>query len=73
MSKTGSSPRVGGAVARRSLLAGAALVPTLAGCSMFEDDEKPMLAGHRTDVLSSGGKLEIRPYPHYGSRTHYGV
>ncbi|MFT8336578.1 MAG: PQQ-binding-like beta-propeller repeat protein [Acetobacter orientalis] len=64
MSKTGSSPRVGGAVARRSLLAGAALVPTLAGCSMFEDDEKPMLAGHRTDVLSSGGKLEIDKEDH---------
>ncbi|MGO2958964.1 MAG: outer membrane protein assembly factor BamB family protein [Acetobacter sp.] len=64
MSKIRSSNRVNGRMARRSLLAGAAMVPALAGCSMFDDDEKPLLAGHRTDVLSSGGKLEVDKEDH---------
>lgn len=58
-----SSPTVN----RRSLLqvacSGAALT-ALGGCSLFNDDEKPMLAGHRVDVLSTGAGLTVDPEDH---------
>ncbi|MCQ8279406.1 PQQ-like beta-propeller repeat protein [Acetobacteraceae bacterium KSS8] len=47
---------------RRGLLTGiaaaAALMP-LAGCGLFDDDEKPILAGRREDVLSTGAGLIV--------------
>lgn len=51
-------------VARRKLLAGAAMMPVLAGCSLFDEDEKPILAGHRTNVLSSGAGLTVDKEDH---------
>ncbi|OUI97282.1 dehydrogenase [Acetobacter indonesiensis] len=64
MSKTRSSNVAKAPVRRRTLLAGAALAPALGACSMFDDDEKPVLAGHRTDVLSSGSGLEVDKEDH---------
>jgi len=55
-SKTGF-PRV---IGRRAMMGSAlAGLPVLAGCGMFDDDEKPTLAGHRIDVLSTGAGLTI--------------
>ncbi|GBR53351.1 PQQ-containing dehydrogenase 2 [Neokomagataea thailandica NBRC 106555] len=52
---------------RRGLLrlacSGAAL-STLGACSIFDDDEKPVLAGHRVDVLSTGAGLTVDPDDH---------
>lgn len=64
MTKTRSSNIVRAPLGRRKLLAGAALAPALAGCSLFDEDEKPILAGHRTDVLSSGSGLEVDKEDH---------
>lgn len=52
---------------RRAMLrvacSGAALT-AMGGCSLFNDDEKPMLAGHRVDVLSTGAGLTVDPEDH---------
>ncbi|GBR69524.1 hypothetical protein GKA01_12950 [Gluconobacter kanchanaburiensis NBRC 103587] len=52
----------GSPMARRSLLrtacTGSALA-VLGGCSLFEDDKKPPLAGHRVNVLSTGAGLTV--------------
>lgn len=44
----------------RTLLGGAALVPGLAACSIFDDDEKPILAGHRVPVLAGRNGLVVQ-------------
>ncbi|MBB3883847.1 PQQ-binding-like beta-propeller repeat protein [Acetobacter oeni] len=44
----------------RTLLAGAAVVPGLAACSVFDDDEKPILAGHRIPVVSGRNGLIVQ-------------
>ncbi|MBB2200334.1 PQQ-binding-like beta-propeller repeat protein [Gluconacetobacter tumulisoli] len=49
---------------RRHALLGAATLPMLAGCSLFEDDEKQMLAGKRVNVLSTGAGLMVDPEDH---------
>ncbi|MBS0959339.1 MULTISPECIES: PQQ-like beta-propeller repeat protein [Acetobacter] len=59
MRKKDTARRSRGQINRRSLLTAATSLPFLAGCSMFEDNEKPILVGHRTDVLSSGVKLAV--------------
>ncbi|MBB2205960.1 outer membrane protein assembly factor BamB family protein [Gluconacetobacter takamatsuzukensis] len=46
---------------RRHALLGGAMVPVLAGCSLFDDDEKPLLAGKRVDVLTTGAGLMVDP------------
>ncbi|GAA4479209.1 PQQ-binding-like beta-propeller repeat protein [Gluconacetobacter asukensis] len=46
---------------RRHALLGGAMVPVLAGCSLFDDDEKPLLAGKRVDVLATGAGLMVDP------------
>lgn len=61
--KKSSATRRSG-LSRRALLGGAALAPALAGCTMFESDRKPILAGHRTDILSSGSGLMVDPDDH---------
>ncbi|MBO1325937.1 PQQ-like beta-propeller repeat protein [Acetobacter sp. TBRC 12305] len=43
---------------RRSLVAGGALAPILAACD-DDDDKRPIMTGHRKDVLSSGAGLEV--------------
>lgn len=52
---------------RRAMLrvacSGAALT-AMGGCSLFNDDEKPTLAGHRVDVLSTGAGLTVDPEDH---------
>lgn len=40
------------------------MVPVLAGCSLFDDDEKPLLAGKRVDVLTTGAGLMVDPDEH---------
>ncbi|WP_323993606.1 PQQ-binding-like beta-propeller repeat protein [Nguyenibacter sp. L1] len=49
---------------RRHALLGGSILPFLAGCSLFEDDEKPLLAGKRIDVLSTGAGLMVDPDDH---------
>lgn len=44
----------------RTLMGGAAMLPGIAACSMFDDDEKPILAGHRTPVLNGRNGLVIQ-------------
>ncbi|EHH69368.1 PQQ-binding-like beta-propeller repeat protein [Gluconobacter morbifer] len=47
---------------RRSLLRTACsgvAVAALGGCSLFEDDKKPTLAGHRVNILSTGAGLTV--------------
>jgi len=52
-------------LARRSLLlAGIGLPAALGGCGIFADDDKPILAGHRTNVLSTGDGLTVDPDEH---------
>lgn len=55
----------GAALGRRrflgSLLAGGTM---LSGCGIFDDDVKPVLAGKRIDVLSTGAGLTIDPEDH---------
>lgn len=41
---------------RRALLGGVIALPMLSGC---DEDKKPVLAGHRVDVLSSGAGLTV--------------
>ncbi|MBV1836477.1 PQQ-binding-like beta-propeller repeat protein [Acetobacter estunensis] len=43
----------------RTLLTGTVAMPALAGCSLFDDEKKPTLAGHRVPVLSSRGGLVV--------------
>ena len=54
---TGASPRIG----RRAALLGGlgALALPMAGCGIFDDDKKPVLAGRREDVLSVGAGLVV--------------
>lgn len=63
-SKTQIGAVVRSGLPRRSLLAGAALAPILAACGDDDDDKKPLLAGHRTDVLSSGAGLMVDKEDH---------
>lgn len=52
---------------RRGLLRFAcsgAAVTALSGCSLFDDDDKPVLSGHRIDVLSTGAGLTVDPDDH---------
>jgi len=52
-------------LARRSiLLAGIGLPAALGGCGIFDDDEKPIMAGHRINVLSTGDGLSVDPDEH---------
>lgn len=46
---------------RRHALLGGAMVPVLAGCSLFDDDDKPLMAGKRVDVLTTGAGLMVDP------------
>ncbi|ACI52835.1 Pyrrolo-quinoline quinone [Gluconacetobacter diazotrophicus PA1 5] len=46
---------------RRHALLGGAMLPVLAGC---DDDEKPLLAGKRVDVLGTGAGLMVDPDDH---------
>ncbi len=53
--------RRGAPLERRTLLLaglGACVLP-LAGCGLFDDDKKPVLAGRREDVLSAGAGLTV--------------
>ncbi len=56
-------PGRGRPLSRRLVLgaAAAALSAPLAGCGLFDDDEKPILVGRRENVLSSGAGLTVDP------------
>ncbi|GBQ63164.1 PQQ-containing dehydrogenase 2 [Ameyamaea chiangmaiensis NBRC 103196] len=45
-------------------MAGIGLPVALGGCHLFEDDDKPILAGHRVNVLSTGDGLTVDPDEH---------
>lgn len=53
------SPRKSRRSFLRTLLAGSAVVPALSACSLFDDDEKPILAGHRVPVLNTTNGFSV--------------
>lgn len=61
--RSNPDPGMSTTLSRRAVLtAGAAvLAAPLAGCGLFEDDEKPILVGKRENVLSVGAGLTVDP------------
>ncbi|MBO1359505.1 PQQ-like beta-propeller repeat protein [Acetobacter sacchari] len=52
-------PRSGGRRRFLGQMLATVAAPALAGCSLFDDDEKPILAGHRTNVLNTRNGLVV--------------